>query len=79
MGYQLPSGPTREERHDFYVSQPGLDDMALANLMEELDKDVEVCRVASHAGGTLWGIIQSREDVSPQNWSEFDYIGYAKC
>jgi len=54
MGYQLPSGPTKEERHDFYVSQPGLDDIALANLMEELDKDVEVCRVASHAGGTLW-------------------------
>jgi len=31
--------PTKEEH-------AGLDDMALANLMEEFDKDVEVCKVA---------------------------------
>jgi len=60
------------------AEDPCLDDTGLAKLIEELDKEVEIWGVASHAGWAIWGIIQSREDVEANvDQPEFNYIGYA--
>ncbi|PPQ90408.1 hypothetical protein CVT25_014926 [Psilocybe cyanescens] len=81
--------PTFEERSNFYASyihhagmlaeDPVLDDMELANMIKELDRDVLIWGAASHAGWAIWGIVQAREDMEAAvTEPEFDYIGYAK-
>ncbi|KAF8168269.1 protein kinase subdomain-containing protein PKL/CAK/ChoK [Crassisporium funariophilum] len=84
-----PCYPTFEERRNFYISyihhsamlaeDPVLDESALDDLIQNLDRDVLLWTAASHAGWAIWGIVQAREDLEGNvTEPEFDYIGYAR-
>ncbi|PPQ63514.1 hypothetical protein CVT24_004742, partial [Panaeolus cyanescens] len=81
--------PTKSERLNFYSSyirhasmladDPTLNDEDVNAMVLELEKDVKLWSIASHAGWAIWGIVQAREDLENQIAEpEFDYIGYAK-
>lgn len=61
------------------ADDPTLSDEDVKVMIAELEKDVQLWSIASHAGWAIWGIVQAREDLENQIAEpEFDYIGYAK-
>ncbi|KAI0034961.1 kinase-like protein [Vararia minispora EC-137] len=87
--------PTAAERENFYtaylshrevplpsgrtVPYSSLSDAERADELVNLERQVRLWSVVTHATWALWGLVQARDDVEAGDVPEFDYIAYARC
>ena len=78
--------PTLDQRRNFYKSyithtNPSISEVKREEMMNALEKQVQMWSPASHGMWAIWGVVQARDnlEVDDGGEAEFDYLGYAQC
>jgi len=78
--------PTLDQRRNFYRSyvthaNPSISGAEREEMMDALEKQVQLWSPASHATWAIWGVVQAKDilEVDDGAEPEFDYLGYAQC
>ena len=78
--------PTLDQRRNFYRSyvmhaNPSISEVEREEMINALEKQVQMWSPASHGMWAIWGVIQARDALEADEGGEpeFDYLGYARC
>lgn len=78
--------PTLDQRRNFYKSyishaNPSISEAEREEMMNTLERQVQMWSPASHGMWAIWGVVQARDtlEVDDGGEPEFDYLAYARC